>query len=94
MKKKIKNVFLLLLNICIINGLEECDFEQDECGWYSGGDVGAGSFIRTSSEEQQDQGSDLYPTPNIEEKGTDYRMLFTVLQSRLHHNYSPTPKII
>ena len=69
MKKKIKNIFLLLLNICIINGLEECDFEEDECGWFSGGDVGVGSFIRTSSEEQQNEGSDLYPTPNIEEKG-------------------------
>ena len=71
MKKKIRNiVLLLLLNISLINGLEECDFEEDECGWFSGGDVGAGSFIRTSSQEQQSEGSDLYPTANIEEKGT------------------------
>ena len=74
MKKKIKNIVLLLLpllHISVINGLEECDFEKDECGWFSGADVAVGSFIRTSSEEQQAEGSDLYPTPNMEQKGKD-----------------------
>ena len=71
MKKRIKNtVLLLLLGISFITALEECDFEKDECGWFSGADVGAGSFIRTTSEEQQNEGTDLYPTSNIEEKGT------------------------
>ena len=80
MKKKFKNIILLLLNISFINGVEECDFEQDECGWYSGGDVDAGSFIRTSSEEQQNQGSDLYPTPNLEAKGTNSTREFFVFR--------------
>ena len=71
MKKKIKNIILLLLHISVINGLEECDFEEDECGWFSGVDVGDGSFIRTTSEEQEKEGSDLYPTPNIAENGTE-----------------------
>ena len=69
MKKKLKLLTLLLLSISLIDGLEECGFEVDECGWYSGSDLGDGSFVRTSSEEQKNGGSDLYPSNNMEENG-------------------------
>ena len=40
----------------------DCDFEEDECGWFSGSEVGEGGFVRTTSEDQSNGGSDLYPT--------------------------------
>ena len=42
----------------------DCDFEEDECGWFSGSEVGEGGFVRTTSEDQSNEGSDLYPTGN------------------------------
>ena len=64
------SIGLFSLNVFMIDALTDCSFEKDECGWFSGSEVGEGSFVRTTSEEQKNTGSDLYPTENAEEKGS------------------------
>ena len=71
MKREIRTLVLLLLNISLTNALTECDFEKDECGWFSGSDVGEGSFVRTTSEDQKTEGTDLYPSANVDENGNE-----------------------
>ena len=80
MKRKIRSLVLLLLNISLTNALTECDFEKDECGWFSGSDVGEGSFVRTTSEEQKTEGTDLYPSANVDENGNE-SLEWAVVQS-------------
>ena len=62
MKKKIKILLLLLLCTSLSRAMMDCDFEEDECGWFSGSEVGEGGFVGTTSEDQSNGGSDLYPT--------------------------------
>ena len=69
------NIIFITLGLSSLNNfwtdaLTDCNFEEDECGWFSGSEVGEGSFVRTTSEEQKNTGSDLYPTENAEEKGS------------------------
>ena len=53
---------LLLLFTSIQGNFNECDFEKDECGWFSGESIGIGAWTRVTTEELEVANTDVHPS--------------------------------
>ena len=56
-------IFILFSSVfCTLN---ECTFEEDECGWFSAGSIGVGSWKRVTTQELEDQNVDVHPSKDL-----------------------------
>ena len=67
---------LLLFVLCTIVtcNLNECDFEEDECGWFSGESIGVAAWARVTTKELEDGGVDVHPSADAVGKKTGHYM--------------------
>ena len=62
-----KMLFIAFLLSCLFansvyGDFDDCTFEEDECGWFSGSSVGVGSWRRVTTQELEDEGMDVHPS--------------------------------
>ena len=57
-----KRIILFVLCARVTCNLNECDFEEDECGWFSGESIGVAAWARVTTQELVDGGVDVHPS--------------------------------
>ena len=60
-KPFLQYLFLLLVTDLALGNFNECTFEKDDCGWFSGASIGVGSWRRVTTKELEDEGVDVHP---------------------------------
>ena len=70
--------FLLIFQLfcTVFCSFNECTFEEDECGWYSAGSIGVGSWKRVTTQELEDQNVDVHPSGDSMGEKTGEKKIF------------------
>ena len=58
----LKHLILFVLCTKVLSNFNECTFEEDECGWFGGESIGVGSWVRVTTQELIDGGTDVHPS--------------------------------
>ena len=74
-------LYLHLLIFCelVVGNFNECTFEEDECGWFSGTSVGVGSWKRVTTKQLEDDGVAVHPTSDASGEKTGKFFHFTLI---------------
>ena len=91
--KKLKmffyTLFLPLIYGASLRDFNECTFEADECGWYSGSGAGVGGWERVTTQQMEEDSWAAHPSHDASgdktgENGTGMTVYICVVLRPLH----------